>query len=293
MRPGRNNPWILTYHYIDPKTFENHLRCITRFYKVITLDSCYEFAVNGKSVPPNSIVLTFDDGLEQIYSDLYLMLQRYQAPATVFLTTDPVDSGVPLWFYRLKAHFHTTQAESVTIGDVDIPLNPDREAAYISALGFLNRQSTVARDQIIRDVLNGVTLPDEAISPYNPLNWDQIKAMHGLITYGGHTVTHPFLAGLDSNEAQKEIQASKNRIEEVVGVTVKHFAYPFGWPGSFTHETKELLKNAGFFSAVTTIRAPCKRGDFSYDLPRIGFNGGVDGRMVACRLSGLWVFLST
>ena len=47
--------------------------------------------MKGRQIPPNSIILTFDDGYD--HDDAYEVLKKYGIPATVFLTTDYVDSN--------------------------------------------------------------------------------------------------------------------------------------------------------------------------------------------------------
>jgi peptidoglycan/xylan/chitin deacetylase (PgdA/CDA1 family) len=293
LRPGRHHPWILNYHHIPPEPFESHLRCLAGRYHVVTLDACTDHVVSGAPLPPNSVVLTFDDGFAQIHDELYPLLCRYEVPATVFLPTTPVDTGHPLWFNRVKTFIRTVEADAVTVGDRTVPLANGREAAYVAAVNHLNEQSVAERDRMIDAMLDGVELPPDRMARYRPLTWDQVKAMRGLVTYGGHTRTHPYLGRLGRAEAEDEILGSKARLEEVLGEPVRHFSYPFGGPGSFTDETEAIVEAGGFVSAVTTTRRACRRGDPPYRLPRILFDGSVDGPMVAARLSGLWLFLTT
>jgi len=293
VRPGRRNPWILNYHHIDPKPFESHLESLVRRYRIATLDACLEHVTGGGPLPPNSVAITFDDGYEQVYHEVYPLLEKFNAPATIFVATAPVDTRQPLWFNRVKTFIRTVQAESVRLGELTIPLRADREAAYVAAMRRLNSQPIADRDRLVADLLDGAELPPDRTARYRTLTWDQMKAMQGLVTFGAHTQTHPYLSRLSRAEAEDEIAGSKKRIEEMLGVPVRHFAYPFGARETYTAETIEVVKAAGLASAATTTRGACRVGSPPYELPRILFDGSVDGRAVAARLSGLWWFVST
>lgn len=293
LRPGRRAPWILNYHHIAPEPFESHLRFITRYYHVATLDACCDYLAGRAGLPPNSVVLTFDDGYEQIYAELFPLLQKHEAPATLYVPTTPVDEGTPLWFNRVKTLIRTTDAASAAVGDREFALDGDREAAYVAVMRHLNEQDIATRDGMLAALLEGVELPPDRMARYRLLGWDQIRAMRELVSIGGHTRTHPYLSRLSRPEAEDEIAGSKARLETVLGREVRHFAYPFGGPQSFTDETAEIVKSAGFVSAVTTSRGACRCGASLHALPRILFDGGASGRVVAARLSGLWLFVST
>jgi len=293
LRPGRRRPWILNYHHIAPEAFESHVRCLVRRFHVVTLDACCEFVAGRAPLPPNSVVLTFDDGYAQLHDELFPILQRHAAPATVFVPTTPVDEGQPLWFNRVKTFIRTAEAGSVWLGGRELTLGGDREAAYVAAMRLLNAQPVAVRDQMVRELLDGAELPPERMRRYQPLSWDQMRAMQGLVTFGGHTRTHPWLSRLSRAEAEDEILGSKARLEAMLGAPVRHFAYPFGSRDSFAAETVEILRAGGFASAATTARGACRAGASLYELPRILFDGSVGGRVVAARLSGLWLFVST
>lgn len=90
------------------------------------------------------------------------------------------------------------------------------------------------------------------ISPKNPLTWEgaRILVAHGH-TIGGHTVTHPNLALLDTEEVQKEIIEDKQRIESILGISLQDFAYPFGRNVNWSIDTMHVAQEAGYSSIYT------------------------------------------
>ncbi|MFQ5423049.1 MAG: polysaccharide deacetylase family protein, partial [Phycisphaerae bacterium] len=111
--------------------------------------------------------------------------------------------------------------------------------------------------------------------------------------FGAHTVTHPNLAIVDRRRAEAEIGRSARRIEAELNASVRHFAYPFGRPWNRTSDTVAIVRRAGFDCAVTTDRGVCRVGGDPYCLPRVVCDGIADGRVLATRLSDLWVCVST
>jgi peptidoglycan/xylan/chitin deacetylase (PgdA/CDA1 family) len=76
-------------------------------------------------------------------------------------------------------------------------------------------------------------------------------AKHG-VEFGAHTRSHPILSRLSNRaEIADEVGGSKRRIEEELDGEVLHFCYPNGMADDFTAETVEVLRDAGFVTAVT------------------------------------------
>lgn len=77
-------------------------------------------------------------------------------------------------------------------------------------------------------VLPGTRLP--SLSGRSMLSWGEIREMqNGGMNFGAHTLTHPNLTRLPRDRVNSEISGSKAIIEEVLGVPVRSFAYPFGY----------------------------------------------------------------
>lgn len=102
-------------------------------------------------------------------------------------------------------------------------------------------------------------------APY--LHWDQIREMsaHG-IDFGSHTRTHAYVPNLNQEQLLEEALSSKQEIEMHLGRPVKHFCYPLG---GFREESKDVLRQAGYLSAVTTNRGSDRQQQDLYAIRRI------------------------
>jgi peptidoglycan/xylan/chitin deacetylase (PgdA/CDA1 family) len=87
---------------------------------------------------------------------------------------------------------------------------------------------------------------------------------------GSHSRSHPRLRELDAAAAGREIDGSRAALRAMFGVPVEHFSYPYG---SFDDSTLELVKSAGYRSAVSVVPGHAGGSDDRYRLPRILVNG--------------------
>ncbi len=104
--PTTVNVPILTYHYIsvnpdpvhdplrtglsvEPQVFAAQLDwLIKRGYTTVTLDDIYFAADYGWTLPAKPVVLTFDDGYRDFYTEAWPLLQARQMKATIYLISD-------------------------------------------------------------------------------------------------------------------------------------------------------------------------------------------------------------
>lgn len=114
------------------------------------------------------------------------------------------------------------------------------------------------------------------IADIDKLTHQQIQTMQasGLIEFGAHSVSHINLAQTPADQAQQEIQQSKQQVEQITGQPCHSFAYPFG---RFNEQVVAWVKQAGFSSAVTTqkkiIANPQQQ---PLTIPRISTHGAMD-----------------
>ncbi len=88
------HPLILLYHSISlgppplcisPTLFAGHIAWLKSNAHIASLSEAVDFATAGEPLPPNTVVLTFDDGFADFYSEAAPILRRAGLPATVFL----------------------------------------------------------------------------------------------------------------------------------------------------------------------------------------------------------------
>jgi peptidoglycan/xylan/chitin deacetylase (PgdA/CDA1 family) len=90
---GVPNPnWTWNFLTVPYQMFENHLRVLKgKGFNTIDLSQLYYFMSNSKPIPPNSIVLTFDDGYLDNWVYAYPLLKKYGFKGIVFVNPEFVD----------------------------------------------------------------------------------------------------------------------------------------------------------------------------------------------------------
>jgi len=105
----RDKVAVLMYHHIDwefdsrvtitPDRFEEHLdTLLNKGYNVITLSHFRSFLRGEMEVPPNAVLITFDDGYESFYNYAYPLLKERGMSATMFMVVGQIgdkEGGLP------------------------------------------------------------------------------------------------------------------------------------------------------------------------------------------------------
>jgi peptidoglycan/xylan/chitin deacetylase (PgdA/CDA1 family) len=288
---------ILYYHRVnddaDPffpampiRVFEQQMRFLSSYHKVFSLTELLDRLESG--TPGTSVAITFDDGYQDNHDNALPVLRRYSLPATVFLTTGSIDGRHPLWFDELAGALKTTALEFL---DLEIGL-PQRFWLRTEAerLAFFHRLFRLLRgltDDERRELLPVILkrLGGNGGNAGNAmLTWDQIRAMKAQgIRFGGHTVNHPFLSKLSIEQAGWEVSECKRRIEEELQSPVNHFAYPNGREEDIGEQSRDVIRNAGYEAAVTTIWGVNYRSTDIMALRR-GQPWETDPALFACKL---------
>lgn len=271
---------------VSPNRFSEHLALIKRGAVPMQLRELVRLIRAGVSPPRRTVVVTFDDGYADNLYQAKPLLEQYEIPATVFVTT-----AYTLAPGRLPRTLNLEQDA--------IKIHAELEAAaeYSQAEYYRNRAWTVkdANDPTIRHKLFR-TLHDSLKPLSHDLRWKVIAQLQewsgcsltmrnshrplssdevirlaegNLVEIGAHSDTHPVLSRLPAASQRDEIQQSKSYLEQILNRPVTSFAYPYGHPHDYTPETIAILLEAGFESACSTVQARVGRGADLFQLPRI------------------------
>jgi hypothetical protein len=205
----------------------------------------------------------------------------------MYLPTAFLD-GSWLWFDRYQYVFDRTPLDRVEcrglspLPDASLDLG-SRPARYQTFLDIARQAQWLPAEE--RDRLGTrlaellcVSIPGRPPEEFSALTWDQVREMARQgIEFGGHTVNHPILQTLPSDESlTREIAGCKARIEQQLQQPLHHFAYPSGKAEEIPAAAKEAVARAGFATAVTTLPGQAAADGDPLWLPRIGVDPEVD-----------------
>lgn len=280
---SRNRVRILMYHKINetqdclglsvtPKLFENQMRYISDNYEIISLSDAV-FRLTSGSLTSNYCVLTFDDGYRDNCEIAAPILESYNLPATIFVTYEAIETG---WFGwgGFDRTLLTTQASKIdlttwSLGIIELNDMAAREQAVV----WLHRELKKLPDVTKREVVDHVvtTYGEPSADEREMMTWEEVRklASNGLITIGAHTVTHPILSRVSLEQSRYEIVEGKSLIEKRLGHPVEYFAYPNGGRVDFRASDVELVQQAGYKGACTTIAGHNVPGENVWELKRV------------------------
>jgi peptidoglycan/xylan/chitin deacetylase (PgdA/CDA1 family) len=286
---------------ISPRTFRAHLGYLQRRgYRFLSLQEYGEYLAGDRALECDSVLITFDDGYRDNYTNALPALEAFGIPAAVFLCTGPLDSGTALWWDRIVGSVRSARHDGErTAPDArGIPENishalarclrgSDR-AASRSVGGLIDKLKALPSEQRDRLVASLESVwppcrPDELM-----MTWDMVREMHAAgVGIGAHSITHPDFSRIATGAALLESAGSKRTIEEHLGVSVDSFAYPYGKDAYLTAASVEAVMESGFRWAFTTENGRNEPGADPYRLRRDGMRD-VPAHVLAVRLSGVF-----
>lgn len=285
---NRNKVIILMYHGITAKhdpvvnfdgkhvevtLFEKQLEHLKEKYSIISLSDFIAAREGKKLLPKNSVLLTFDDGYKNMYTQLFSVLKNKQTPITIFLPTGYIGKNVMGWYDAITAAIAGTKEKEVIIAGKKYVLEKEKQkCAAILELKIKASENPNIKKQLIAEVFAKTKFSKKiaVTEDFSYLTWEECKEMQkATVTFGSHSVTHPFLTKEQNKEGEKELSDSKEFIEKKLGQECVAFAYPFG---DYNAAIAQQTKNAGYLLAVTTTYGKNVLNTNPYKLKRIAIS---------------------
>lgn len=265
---NREKILILTYHRfsleenssrISSAEFAAHLEYLSKNNRVLGLSETMEYLSKGKTLPPNTTVITIDDGYADAYEIAFPLLKKYGFPATVYAVTDFLDEKCWLWTDLMRYVLLETKSDSVEIefvGEDKIKAELKSKTHRLETASRVNSrlkklpdEEKEAKIKSIAAALN-VEIPALPAGEFAPVTWEQAREMDARdVKIESHTTTHPILTNVSAKHLDFELKNSKKRLEEVLDRQIEHFCYP---NGSLNEEVWKAVGNSGYKSATTT-----------------------------------------
>lgn len=225
-----------TLHHVDPQNnvtvaqLDDFIDYFLRYnYRFVTPE---QLAAGLEPGHPY-LMMTFDDGY--FNNSLALAsLQRYQVPATFFITTGNVLDNTSYWWdivykYRAKA---------------GVSLDAIREEQeHLKKFKY-----TYINDYIQKNFGPEASVPWSDIDrPFTP---DELRefAKSPLVSIGNHTVHHTILTRYNKEEIREELERTNSTLAGITGVEPISVAFP---NGNYNALVLKVAREAGFRFAFT------------------------------------------
>lgn len=245
--------------FIKTETFRKRLDFLkSNNFNVIGIKEALEL-IKTDDLPPDSVVITIDDGFYSTYKIGVPILREYSFPAVVYVTTYYVINQTPVFrlavqyiFWKTtSSHVNTSQLGCCNPGTVNITNPADREKLVWEIIDYgENRCDKEEREKILLKLGEKLDVSLDHIKKSRMLNMmnpgELTEIQQKGITLELHTHRHHFPA--DKSVALSEIDENRKFLDSELGIQTEHFCYP---SGLWKQIQIPWLENAGIKSAVT------------------------------------------
>jgi peptidoglycan/xylan/chitin deacetylase (PgdA/CDA1 family) len=232
---------------------------------------------------------TFDDGYRDNRDFALPVMREFDAPFTVYVTSDFAQGTGSLWWVALETVIAKASHIEATIDGVTTHLDastlPAKKAAFARLHDWL--RALPGRDDLSREIgklcaRHGVD--QNQICRDLCLSWDELKPFvnEPLVNIGAHSVTHCNIAKQSDEMAKQEMAISRSRIEDALQRPALHFAYPYGDRLAAGGREFAFAREAGFNTAVTTRPGMvyAESAEYPTALPRVSLNGNYQNERI-------------
>ncbi|WP_029272136.1 polysaccharide deacetylase family protein [Flavobacterium sp. KJJ] len=226
---------------VSVKNFENQLRYFKDKYQILKLNE------DWTSLKKSGLVITFDDGYADNIINALPLLEKYQIPATIFITTLNINTDNEFWWDRLGFDYSYCD-ELFYLPNVKERASKSNDT-YKSITAYLNPLSNEDKERWFLKFEKINQIPFSPRDEYRSLNNLELKLLseHPLITLGIHTHNHYPLENLTYEEQKRELVLSIEKLDELTPNNIKYLALPHG---SYNSETYKLINELNFSGSL-------------------------------------------
>jgi peptidoglycan/xylan/chitin deacetylase (PgdA/CDA1 family) len=261
----RDRLLILMYHRFSAEPhhsrvsagqFREHLEYLRTHANPVSLREGLDALASGKSMPPNPVVITIDDGYRDTYEIALPLLDEFGFNATLFAVTDFLDGQSWIWtdlmrFVLSQAGMSGPRMLRTAAGEFHLKGNdPYGDAETVNAR--LKKIPNGLKDAAIREMAEtlNVEIPTQPTREFAAVSWAEVAEMDSTrIQVESHTASHPILTNINKGEVDHELVSSKARLEGMLKREVNYFCYP---NGDLNDDVREAVIRAGYRAALTT-----------------------------------------
>lgn len=270
-----SDPWELT---VSPAAFEQQLQMLKSHGVRLLTAADMAAAVADNQLPRRSVAISFDDGYLDNLTVVRPLLERYDAPATVFVSSGEIGRPDGFWWDRLgNIVFHAERLpDQLQVGCQTIAASSfqdDRRGLSHALWRALVDEEQEVRDARLDELAIQLGAGARSDDLARIMTEEELRRLSdgGLVEVGAHGWSHRPLGELPPREQHQEARRSRERLDEILGAPVAGISYPHG---STSPDTFGIVHEAGFAYACGSRPGLVRRGAEPFDLPRMEIQDG-------------------
>ena len=263
----------------DAESFGKYLVFIKNNFRVVSLDEVNDITENNIPITEPLALITFDDGYSDNYHIAFPLLKSLELPATFFITTSLIDSGLIPWWDEIAWHVRQLANKTIKLSPWHHALTIDKIPSRQNIQNVL--QQIKATPSLIERQLDELrVLTSASISNSEMKNifmtWQQVAEMaKNNMTIGAHSHTHKIFSCLSEAELNFELNESKRLIDLNLSKNINALSYPVGSSATYNKSMYKAISSNGYklafsFNAIINKNLNENRfevGRFSIDRP--------------------------
>jgi peptidoglycan/xylan/chitin deacetylase (PgdA/CDA1 family) len=271
-----------------PSQFDAQMAYLARHFRPVGLEEVLAAHREKRTLPPDGVMVTFDDGYLDNYTHALPILLRHGIKAVFFVTTGHVSDRRMFWWERIRLIVTTSSLSSVRIAyptDEELDLSsPGAKARAVRKMTRIVKDrfgldldrflaELAAACRIDWDEAEWTRRADRAL-----MTWDDVRALRAAgMGIGSHTRSHRVLQTLPPAELAAELTESRATLEARLGEPVTTIAYPVGKSVAALAPVRQAVADAGYELGFTTTPGMNNlAGDEDpYDLRRVAMDRDV------------------
>jgi peptidoglycan/xylan/chitin deacetylase (PgdA/CDA1 family) len=303
---------IVMYHYVrdlahsrypaikglDLELFKGQIAYLQKHYSFVTVEQVIAAYHQGESLPPKSVLLTFDDAYIDHFTNVFPVLYDKKIQGAFFPPVKAVTEHTVLDVNKI--HFILASIENVNIlleeirklllhyaheytlksyeyyfdKLADAGRFDSKEVIFVKRLLQVELEESL-RNKITNDLFRKFVSNDEqAFSRELYMNIDQLRCMVQCgMHVGSHGYEHYWLASLPKEKQEVVIKKSVEFIKDTNDDETTNNCYTICYPyGDYNKDTLSLLQQYNFRLGFTTKVRVASLNDSPLTLPRLDTN---------------------
>ena len=273
------------YNYKNEKQFTNDIDFLLKHYNPISTDDFKKCIIENSALPKKSFLLSFDDGLKEIYEIIAPILLQKGVPAYFFINPSFINNKE--LFYRYKVSLlineilkNKEQVYFLNIFYDTLGIKNKNFYEIIKALKNIDNNNAYLVEIIAGKI--GFSFNDFLVSKQPFLTEEQLKLLHIKgFTLGGHSMDHPHYHNLSLSEQVEQTIASCKYVNEILGINNCSFSFPHSDEG-ISQEFFNIMKdyNIPLYFGTQNQKMEIKNKmlhRFNAERPEIDFSSQIKG----------------